>query len=155
VTSSSMEVLASLAFDDEGFQENMCLRGGKRPAFYDAYVKTVQEKIKENARLEFEAMWREHELTGKPYSLLSDELSLAIVKMDEELQASDLWNNQRLRRAVLNEALPNLLIEKIGLDTLLGRIPEKYLRSIFGSYLASRFVYEHGSQPSAVTFYDL
>ncbi|RPA83364.1 NAD-specific glutamate dehydrogenase [Ascobolus immersus RN42] len=155
VTSSSMEVLASLAFDDEGFQENMCLHGDKRPAFYDAYVKTVQEKIKENARLEFEAMWREHELTGKPYSLLSDEISLAIVKMDEELQASDLWNNQALRRAVLNEALPNLLIEKIGLDTLLGRIPEKYLRSIFGSYLASRFVYEHGSTPSAVTFYDL
>ncbi|TGZ78677.1 NAD-dependent glutamate dehydrogenase [Ascodesmis nigricans] len=154
VTSSSMEVLASLAFDDEGFVENMCIKDGKIPQFYQDYVKTVQKTIQNNARLEFEAIWREHEITGKLRSILSDELSLAITKLDEDLQKTDLWNNIKLRNSVLAEALPNLLIEKIGLETLLKRVPENYLKSIFGSYLASRFVYEYGPNPSQFAFFD-
>lgn len=154
VTSSSMEVLASLAFDDEGFVDNMCIRDGVVPEFYKQYVKTVQATIQNNARLEFEAIWREHEQTGKPRSILSDELSLAITNLDEELQKTDLWNNIALRHSVLQDALPNLLIEKIGLDTLLKRVPENYLKSIFGSYLASRFVYEYGSSPTQFAFFD-
>ncbi|KAJ9418567.1 NAD-specific glutamate dehydrogenase [Fusarium oxysporum] len=135
VTSSSLEVLASLSFDDEGFVENMCHNAqGEAPQFYKDYVKQVQLKIQENARLEFEAIWREHEQTGTPRSILSDKLSI--------------------RRSVLQDALPRLLLEKIGLDTLIARIPDSYLRSIFGSYLASRFVYEFGSSPSQFAFYD-
>lgn len=155
VTSSSLEVLASLSFDDAGFVENMCHnRQGVAPQFYQDYVKAVQETICNNARLEFEAIWREHEETGVPRSILSDKLSEAITKLDEELQQSDLWANEKIRRAILNDALPKLLIEKIGLDTIIERVPNAYLRSIFGSYLASRFVYEFGSSPSQFAFYD-
>lgn len=155
VTSSSLEVLASLSFDDEGFVKNMCHdRHGQAPDFYRAYVKSVQDKICENARLEFEAIWREHEQTGTSRSILSDKLSEAITKLDEELQRSDLWKDERTRRNVLADALPNLLIEKIGLDTIISRVPDAYLRAIFGSYLASRFVYEFGSNPSQFAFYD-
>ena len=88
-------------------------------------------------------------------SVLSDKLSLAITTLDEELQASDLWRDKRTRHAVLADALPNLLIDKIGLETMLQRVPDAYLRAIFGSYLASRFVYEFGSAPSQFAFYDL
>ena len=35
------------------------------------------------------------------------------------------------------------------------KVPDNYLRSIFGSYLASRFVYEFGSSPSQFAFFDL
>ncbi|EXM05603.1 Glutamate/Leucine/Phenylalanine/Valine dehydrogenase-domain-containing protein [Fusarium oxysporum II5] len=155
VTSSSLEVLASLSFDDEGFVENMCHNAqGEAPQFYKDYVKQVQLKIQENARLEFEAIWREHEQTGTPRSILSDKLSVAITDLDEKLQHSDLWDNEKIRRSVLQDALPRLLLEKIGLDTLIARIPDSYLRSIFGSYLASRFVYEFGSSPSQFAFYD-
>ena len=35
------------------------------------------------------------------------------------------------------------------------KVPDNYLRAIFGSYLASRFVYEHGSAPSPCALYDL
>ncbi|KAI0851692.1 NAD-specific glutamate dehydrogenase [Daldinia vernicosa] len=155
VTSSSLEVLASLSFDDEGFVENMCIdANGEAPEFYKAYVKQVQATICENARLEFEAIWREHEQTGTPRSVLSDTLSLAITTLDEELQKSDLWENAKIRRSVLADALPKLLIDKIGLDTIISRVPESYLRAIFGSYLASRFVYEFGSSPSQFAFYD-
>jgi glutamate dehydrogenase len=156
VTSSSLEVLASLSFDDKGFVENMCVGAdGNPPAFYQAYVKSVQETIKENARLEFEAIWREHNATKIPRSTLSDTLSVAITKLDEELQKTDLWKNEKLRRSVLEDALPKLLIEKIGLDLIIERVPENYLRAIFGSYLASRFVYEVGSAPSQFAFFDL
>lgn len=156
VTSSSLEVLASLSFDDEGFVQHMCHDAeGNAPEFYKQYVKAVQAKICENARLEFEAIWREHELTGTPRSVLSDTISNAITKLDEELQHSELWENERIRRSVLADALPNLLIEEIGLDTIIRRVPDSYLRAIFGSYLASRFVYEYGSSPSQFAFYDL
>ncbi|PYH68774.1 glutamate dehydrogenase (NAD(+)) [Aspergillus vadensis CBS 113365] len=155
VTSSSLEVLASLSFDDEEFVENMCIReDGTVPTFYSEYVKQVQEVIKSNATLEFEAIWREHEQTGLLRSVLSDRLSVAITQLDEELQKTELWDNVELRRSVLHDALPNLLLQKIGLDTILQRVPENYLRAIFGSYLASRFVYEYGSSPSQFSFFD-
>jgi glutamate dehydrogenase len=155
VTSSSLEVLASLSFDDKGFVENMCVgENGRAPAFYRAYVKEVQATIKENARLEFEAIWREHEQTKIARSTLSDTLSVAITKLDEELQETELWKDDKLRRSVLNDALPKLLLEKIGLDLIIERVPDNYLRAIFGSYLASRFVYEFGSSPSQFAFFD-
>ncbi|KAJ4421285.1 NAD-dependent glutamate dehydrogenase [Neurospora sp. IMI 360204] len=155
VTSSSLEVLASLSFDDKGFVTHMCHDSrGNAPEFYKAYVKEVQNKIQDNARLEFEAIWREHEQTGLPRSVLSDKLSLAITSLDEDLQRSELWDNEKIRRSVLADALPNLLINKVGLDTIIERVPDSYLRAIFGSYLASRFVYEFGSSPSQFAFYD-
>ncbi|RMZ77194.1 hypothetical protein DV738_g4464, partial [Chaetothyriales sp. CBS 135597] len=156
VTSSSLEVLASLSFDDDGFIKNMCVDAdGVVPAFYQAYVKEVQTIIQRNARLEFEAIWREHELTGTPRSILSDQLSLAITKLDEELQNfTELWDNKALRLSVLREALPKTLQDKVPIDKILERVPDSYLRAIFGSYLASRFVYEYGATPSQFAFFD-
>ncbi|KEF52213.1 NAD-specific glutamate dehydrogenase [Exophiala aquamarina CBS 119918] len=156
VTSSSLEVLASLSFDDESFIKNMCVgTDGTVPAFYQSYVKEVQETIQRNARLEFEAIWRENENTGVPRSTLSDRLSLAITKLDEELQNfGELWDNKPLRVAVFKEALPRTLQATVGLDKILERVPENYLKAIFGSYMASRFVYEYGATPSQFAFFD-
>jgi glutamate dehydrogenase len=132
VTSSSLEVLAALALDDQTFIEHMCMKDdGTIPQFYQDYVKQVQNKIKDNATLEFEAIWREHEITGQPRSILSDTLSVAITKMDEELQKSSLWDNVPFRHSVLSEALPNLLLEKIGLATILKRVCDAILTRNF------------------------
>jgi len=156
VTSSSLEVLASLSFDDKGFIENMCVGAdGTVPEFYKTYVQEVQKTIENNARLEFEAIWRENEKSGVPRSMLSDQLSLAITKLDEELQNfTELWDNKSLRVAVFKEALPQTLQAKVGLEKILERVPENYLKSIFGSYMASRFVYEYGATPSQFAFFD-
>ncbi|KAI9694332.1 MAG: NAD-dependent glutamate dehydrogenase [Bogoriella megaspora] len=154
VTSSSLEVLASLSFDDEGFVENMCVKqDGTVPEFYQNYVKQVQSIIRENARLEFEAIWREADASGEPKSVLSDRLSLEITKLQEEVQGTELWDDEKLRRSVLSDALPGLLLERVGLDLILKRVPESYLRSIFGSYLASRFVYEYGISAGQFAFF--
>lgn len=123
VTSSSLEVLASLSFSDEEFLSHMCVGAdGTVPQFYQDYVKQVQSIVQQNARLEFEAIWREHEATGIARSILSDRLSEAITKMDEELQGTELWDNVELRRSVLSDALPDLLLRDIGLDLIMERV---------------------------------
>ncbi|KAG4304681.1 hypothetical protein PORY_002074 [Pneumocystis oryctolagi] len=151
VTSSSLEVFASLAFSDDDFIENMCIHDGKIPQFYQDYVKQVQEIIQNNAELEFEAIWREHHKNGKLRSILSDELSNAIISLDEEIQNANLWDNISLRNVVLKEALPSVLLEKQGLDTILKHVPESYIKASFGSFLASRFIYKYGVDSNIVS----
>ena len=100
-------------------------------------------------------MWvrQEHEKQKKPLSILSDELSLAILRMVEELEKSNFWDNANLRYVVLSEAFPKTLLKKLGFDTLLRRVPLPYLQAIFYSRLASRFVYQYGANPSQVAFF--
>jgi len=134
----------------------MMVTDGIIPEFYKAYVGFVQEAIERNATLEFECLWREHESSKEPLSVLSDELSLTIRKLSEDLQNGDeLWKNEPLRKLVLSEAIPLILIQKIGsIDLLLSRLPEPYQRALFGSYLASRFIYQHGINPSQFAFFE-
>lgn len=154
VTSSSLEVLAALAFDDAEFAEHMCVKDGRVPEFYQAYVAEVQAIIERNAAVEFETLWREHKKTGTPISILSDDLSTAIVQLNEQLQSTGLWDNVPLRHAVLRKAFPKLLLEKLGLETLLKRVPESYVKAIFGAYLASQFVYKYGAHPDHFAFFE-
>ncbi|KAJ3358530.1 NAD-dependent glutamate dehydrogenase [Kappamyces sp. JEL0680] len=154
VTSSSLEVLAALSLNDQEFHDYMQVQPDKVPEFYNKYVQAVERFIENNATLEFEALWRQWKETGTPISILSDEVSYSIVKLNEELQKTSLWDNVVLRRIVLLEAFPKLLVDTVGLDTLLERVPENYVRAIFGSYLASRFVYKHGTKPSSMSFFE-
>lgn len=50
-------------------------------------------------------------------------------------------------------ALPKVLIEEVGFDTLLDRLPSAYSHSIFSAYVASRFVYRFGINHSAIQFH--
>ncbi|KAI3403714.2 GDH2 [Candida oxycetoniae] len=156
VTSSSLEVLAALAFDDKGFLENMCVNSetGTKPEFYEKFVKDVQNKIVLNANAEFEALWRLHQDTGIPFTILSDKLSLAINKLGDELANSkELWEDDvDFRNAVLLDSLPPLLLEKIGIENVLARVPKAYLKAIFATHLASSFVYSRGIDSNPAKF---
>lgn len=184
VTSSSMEVLAAMALNDVEFAQHMCVprtagagagaapahagaHGGDGPqgpdglplalpAFYRRYVAEVQAIIEANAAAEFECLWREHARTGTPFTLLSDQLSAKIVSLSTNIERSEsLWANTRLRQLVLSSALPRSLTELVGgYETLVGRLPEHYLRALFGSALASRFVYASGLGTSEFSFYE-
>ncbi|ORZ31905.1 Glutamate/Leucine/Phenylalanine/Valine dehydrogenase-domain-containing protein [Catenaria anguillulae PL171] len=127
---------------------------GVVPEFYQQYIHEVHDIIERNAANEFECIWREAQASGKPKSIVSDEVSFAIVKLNEELQHTSLWENVALRHIVLQEALPKLLQDKLGLDVLLARLPETYTRAIFGAYLASRFIYKYGTSPSQFAFFE-
>ena len=155
VTSSSLEVLAALSFDDKGFLDNMCVDShGTKPAFYEQYVSEVQKKIVFNAQSEFEALWMLRGSTGEPITVLSDKLSKAINKLADELANSkELWSDdQEFRNAVLIDALPPLLLKSIGIQNILQRVPEAYLRALFATSLASKFVYSRGVDSNPAKF---
>lgn len=155
VTSSSLEVLAALSFDDDGFSKNMCMDPATKllPTFYQNYVKEVQSIIVKNARNEFNMLWKLKDETKKPLADLSDELSVAINKLGDELSSSkELWEDAEFRNIVLEDALPGLLLKEIGLETILKRVPEAYLRAIFATKLASEFVYTRGIDANPAKF---
>ena len=156
VTSSSLEVLAALSLSDDEFQNKFCMDAKTKqlPTFYKAYVKEVQSIIVNNARNEFNMLWELRQQTKKSFADLSDELSLAINKLADELSSSkELWSDDvEFRNAVLIKALPKLLLEEIGLENVLQRVPEAYLKAIFATKLASEFVYTRGVDANPAKF---
>ncbi|BGP41818.1 NAD-dependent glutamate dehydrogenase [Rhodotorula kratochvilovae] len=155
VTSSSLEVLAGMALNDKEFAELMCSPPGTEELsdFYKAYARSIQETISNNATCEFEAIWNEHERTGRSYTLLSDDLSRKLVHLQDDMEKSRLYDDVPLRRAVLARALPRVLLDKVGLDAILARLPAAYALSIFSSYIASRYVYSYGIESSPIDFH--
>jgi glutamate dehydrogenase len=143
VTSSSLEVLAGLALSTEEYMELMIFKeDGKPSTFYQSYVKDIQAKISENAAAEFQCIWREHtRLQGaKARTLISDELSSTLNNLQAELENSDLFDDVPSKHGVMKKAIPKTLVDKIGLEELLTRLPEPYQRALFSSWVASRFV---------------
>eukprot|EP00743_Colponemidia_sp_Colp-15_P001493 GILK01001633.1.p1 GENE.GILK01001633.1~~GILK01001633.1.p1 ORF type:complete len:1043 (-),score=237.41 GILK01001633.1:116-2860(-) len=154
VTSSSLEVLAALALNDDDFSLHMQRKGTVLPEFYSKYVQEVQSRIDNNATLEFECLWNEHQRTRVPNALLTDMLSVRITKLDKQIQGSSLWADDMLKRRVLSEAIPKMLLDLLGLDAVLSNVPEAYVKAIFGSYLSSRFVYEMGLDAGDLGFFE-
>jgi glutamate dehydrogenase len=153
VTSSSLEVFSALALNDEEFADKMMVKGGVIPPFHQAYIADVHRKIEENARLEFECIWREHEKSGTPRCVLSDELSRKINELNDQIQTSPLWDDIKLRNRILSEACPKTLLDLVGMEKITQRVPETYMRAIFGASLASRFVYECGIHSPEFAFF--
>ncbi|PWN23922.1 putative glutamate dehydrogenase, NAD(+)-specific [Microstroma glucosiphilum] len=153
VTSSSLEVLCGLSLSDEEYQELMVFKDGKPSKFYLGYVRDVQNIIAQNARKEFEAIWRESQATSLPRSLISSQLSDALNSLSEELEGTNLFQNVTIRNAVLSHVFPGVLQRKIGLEAAIERIPEAYAKSAFAAWLAADFVYKNGPQASHVSFY--
>jgi len=155
VTSSSLEVLAALALDDGEFSRNMAVSDIKNPpAFYSEYVQEIQRRIEKDADLEFECIWREHERTKTHRYLLTDAVSEKINNLNRFVTGSTLWDNKPLRDTVLTDAIPKKLLELKPLDDVLKRVPEAYSKAIFASFLASRYVYQHGIDANEFAFFE-
>ncbi|KIK99830.1 hypothetical protein PAXRUDRAFT_822277 [Paxillus rubicundulus Ve08.2h10] len=155
VTSSSLEVLAGLALSTEEYVDHMIFKDGKPSEFYQNYVKDIQAKITENAAVEFQCIWREHaRLQGaKPRTQISDELSSTLNNLQAELESSDLFEDLPSRKGVMRRAIPKTLVDQIGLDILLERLPEAYQRALFSSWVSSHFIYKYGVNASSVDFF--
>ena len=83
-----------------------------------------------------------------------DELSQTITDLQDELEASALFDDQRARQGVLRAAIPRTLLDKAGYEALVGRLPEPYQRELFASYVASKFIYTCGVRAGNVDFYN-
>jgi len=153
VTSSSLEVFSALALDDEEFKTKMMVIDSKVPDFHQRYIADVHQKIEENAAMEFDCIWKEHQKTGTPRCILSDELSKKINDLNDQIQTSPLWDNEKLRNKILSDACPKTLLDFVGMNKIIKRVPETYMRAIFGASLASRFVYECGINSPEFAFF--
>lgn len=153
VTSSSLEVLCGLSLTDEEYRELMMFKDGKPSKFYLGYVRDIQNIIAQNALKEFEAIWRQATESGRPRSIISTELSQALNSLSEEIESTDLYNNALIRRSVMSHVFPSTLQKKVGIDVLLQRVPEAYLRSAFAAWMAADFCYKNGPSPSVVQFF--
>ena len=142
MTSSSLEVLAGLALSTQEYIDLMIFKDGKPSEFYKSYVRDIQAKIVENASAEFVCIWKEHQrLQGaKARTIISDELSSKLNDLQAELEDSDLFDDVARREGVIRRAVPKTLVEKVGLEELLKRLPETYQRALFSSWVASHFV---------------
>lgn len=136
VICSSYEIIASMLLDEAAFLE-----------IKEQYVAQVLDKLRAFARLEADALFREH--LHKPavhLPELSMRLSRAINKatdaVTEGIEA--LWDNhpERARELVLRH-LPSVLGKRCG-DRVFDTIPKAYLHRIVASSLASKIVYREG-----------
>jgi len=154
VTSSSLEVLASLALRDEEFERLMCVRDGMITPFRKKYVQGILEIVRQNARLEFEVIWKENEARKIPRAVLSDLISEKINQIKDSVSRSDLLKNTALFKRVTACCIPSVLVEEIGFAKIIKRVPGPYLKAVFASQLASRYVYKYGLSANEVNFYE-
>ena len=140
--------------NDEEFDEYMWVKKGKAHAFRKRYVEEIIETIRSNARSEFNLLWSEHERTGKPMTHLTNEVSTRINDLTDAVVNSNLPEHESLRRRVVSGYVPSSLLELIGIDTILRRLPENYVRSIVASSIATMFVYTCGLDSDEVAFYN-
>jgi glutamate dehydrogenase len=154
VTSSSLEVLASLALTEAEYEKLMCIRDGGVPAFRKKYVAQILEIIRENARLEFDIIWKENESKRIPRAVLSDLISEKINSIKDAVGKSELAHDRALFRKVTQCCMPRALVEEIGFAKILKRVPLAYLRAVVASQLASRYVYKYGLDANEINFYE-
>jgi glutamate dehydrogenase len=132
----------------------MWVQKGKTPSFRRRYIGEIIETIRDNARSEFDLLWDEHERTGKPFTTLTNEVSARINDLTDAVASSDLPDNEKLCRKVVGEYVPDSLLDLIGIDAVLERVPRNYIRSIVASWIATRFVYTCGLDADEVAFYN-
>ena len=154
VTSSSMEVFASLALSDQEYDRLMCERDGVVPEFRSAYIQEIIQIIRENARLEFEVIWSENERKGTPRSILTDQVSGKINQVTDAIYASQLFDDKKLFKKVIECCCPKVLVKEVGFDNILRRVPAAYLKAVFSSRLASRYVYSYGLDANEIDFHN-
>ncbi len=153
VTSSSLEVYASLALSNEEYEEKMMVRDGVISDFRKAYIDEIIKRIKANARAEFELMWKEHEEKGIPFTILTNMVSKRINDITDSVYNSDLVNEKDFKRIVVERYTPKPLLELVGLDNILKRVPDNYLNAIVATKVATDFVYTYGLDADVVDFY--
>ncbi|HOV39436.1 MAG TPA: NAD-glutamate dehydrogenase [Spirochaetales bacterium] len=154
VTSSSFEVYASLAFTDDEFDQHLRVQDGNNPLFRQAYVDAIIQRIKENARLEFELLWKEWKQTGTPLTVLSNRVSEKINKITDAVRESSLVQNSKIVQKVIEIYTLAPLLELLGVERILERVPSPYIAAITATKIATDYVYSRGLQANEVDFAD-
>ncbi|MCA1753670.1 MAG: NAD-glutamate dehydrogenase, partial [Spirochaeta sp.] len=151
VTSSSFEVYAGLALSDEQWSTEMCFEH-EESELRRALVKEITDRIEHNARAEFELLWKEHERRNIPFTLLSDQISERINRIAAAVMRSPFLTNHKLRSQMITRYTPHVLLDAVGLEVLVERVPTAYLDAVTAASIAAEFVYQHGLDAYEVEF---
>merc|ERR1719478_984822 len=112
------------------------------PEFYRQYVVEILKIIEDNAKLEFKAIWQANQQDGLSKIEATKRLSAQINSMTDSIQAQFKLMSEKERRtitaAALGQALPPLIVQQLGVDGIVKRVPGNYVRSIVASWVASR-----------------
>ncbi|MCK5740030.1 NAD-glutamate dehydrogenase [bacterium] len=154
VTSSSLEVFASLALSDTEYETNLTVKDDTVPEFRKQYVAQVLDLVRKNAQLEFEVLWQEHQRNRTPYAILTDVLSNKINAVNDAIHVSELVKNKDLMTHVVNAHCPSVLVEKLGIETILERVPQNYQQAILSAWIGSHFIYQYGLNTNEVQFHN-
>ncbi|MFA6507903.1 MAG: NAD-glutamate dehydrogenase domain-containing protein [Treponemataceae bacterium] len=154
VTSSSFEVLASLALSDGEYDQSLREEKGVIPPFRKAYVEGTIANIKKNARAEFELLWREGSDRKIPFTTLSNAVSEKINRITDAVRESALADDPEIRKRILTDYTPKQLLDSLGLEKIISRVPKAYLKAIIATKMATDFVYGRGLRANEVDFAD-
>jgi len=85
---------------------------------------------------------------------LTNEVSENINDLFDVIHASDCWDNETIRNNVLKEMMPKSLVELIGYEKIIERVPKTYLKAMFAKYLAAHYYYVTGADSNLYLFYE-
>jgi len=154
VTSSSFEVYASLAMSNEEFENHMRVKNGKISDFRTTYINEIINIIVKNANKEFSLLWEEHDKKGIPFTVLTNTVSKKINDITDSIFNSDLSKNRDLMKKIINDYTPKPLLDLVGIENIVKRVPKNYLSAIVSTNLAANFVYNYGLDANEVDFYN-
>ena len=158
VTSSSLEVLAALVMPAVDHDQLMCVKlGHEIPEFYANYVQHIQTIISDKARMEFQCLWMEKQRNPTEYHTTTTErLSTKINGLCDMIAAEMLDAqavDEHLIRTILLQSVPELLIDRYGVEHVMAVLPTNYTHAMVASWLAARYVYECGFNANEYAFH--
>eukprot|EP00927_Polykrikos_kofoidii_P043178 TRINITY_DN37229_c0_g1_i1.p1 TRINITY_DN37229_c0_g1~~TRINITY_DN37229_c0_g1_i1.p1 ORF type:complete len:1141 (-),score=172.66 TRINITY_DN37229_c0_g1_i1:118-3540(-) len=160
VTSSSLEVFAALALPSDDHTELMTYNpeiASVLPQFYVRYVEEILHIVRSNAQLEFWAIWKlardggQHKVDAT--RRLSSEINVKTDNIVAQLGLMVPEERSCLIQNVLKMAVPPVLLERVGTEGIMRRVPEDYIFSMVACWIASRYVYQYGCSASDVSFF--
>ena len=90
----------------------------------------------------------------KGFTLLTNEVSRRINDLTDAVAGSDLPDSDGIRRKIVAAYTPECLLELVGVDGMIERLPDNYLRSIVATKIATSFVYDCGLDADEVVFFN-
>jgi len=152
VTSSSFEVFASLALSGDAYDRLMRVQDNTVSTFRQDYVEWIIQKIKDYAQAEFELLWQERMRTGQTLTALSNAISEKINRIADSIRESSLAADPAIQKRMLQTYAPPPLVAMAGIDAILQRIPDSYVKAVTAVKMATEFVYGWGLGANEVDF---